>query len=343
MARRTNRLSIERLEGRELLSGNDVLASIVTVNNVPELFITEAVGQSGGANAVQVSRLANGKVRVTGQANSAGTLTHVNGRLFQDFTLGTTRDLVVDLGAGDDQLRVANARFGNVFVGMDRNFIAGTDSVTLTGVKTSGRVNIETGDGQDNVFVRNSTIGDGVKSSSGIQDSLNINTGSGADLVEVGAIGGAFVRVKGDLIVNTFRSLAESDIDLLRVNQTTVDQSMFLDTGGGNDLINMGAVSAGADIVLVAGDGNDGAALVEVSATNSFFIGMATGNDNVDMTFLQANFLSVDGGTGFDQLQHHLDASNPHTQFTGWEKINGLFTPGQIANVGSVNGVLTLA
>jgi hypothetical protein len=43
------------------------------------------------------------------------------------------------------------------------------------------------------------------------------------------------------------------------------------------------------------------------------------------MTFVQANnLLSVDGGTGFDRLEHHLDAPNPHTQFTGWEVVNGL-------------------
>jgi hypothetical protein len=341
MARHTNRLGVERLESRELMSGNGVTAAIVRINNIPELFITEAAGQAGGTNAVQVSRLANGLVRVSGQISSDGTLTHVNGRVFQDFALATNRDLVVDLGAGDDQLRVVNARFGNVFVGMDREIGASADTVTLTGLKTSGRVNVQTGDGQDSVFVRNSIIGDGLKDSLGHTDDLDINTGAGADLVEVGAVGGAFVRVKGNLIVNTFKSVAEQDFDALRVNQTVVDKSIFLDTGGGNDRINMGLVSAGADIVLVAGEGDDGAALQEVSATNSFFIGMATGNDNVDMTFLRANLLQVDGGTGFDQLQHHLDANNPQTLFTGWERINGLPTTANLG--GLINGVLTQA
>jgi hypothetical protein len=342
MARRTNRLGFERLESRELMSGNGVTAAIVRINNIPELFITEAAGQASGTNAVQVSRLANGLVRVSGQVSSDGTLTHVNGRVFQDFALATNRDLVVDLGAGADQLRLVNARFGNVFVGMDRSITSpDADTVTLSGLKTFGRVTIDTGDGQDSVFVRNSIIGDGLKDSLGHTDDLNINTGAGADLVEVGQIGGAFVRVKGNLIVNTFRSVAESDFDLLRVNQTVVDRSIFLDTGGGNDRINMGLVSAGADIILVAGEGDDGAALQEVSATNSFFIGMATGNDNVDMTFLRANLLQVDGGTGFDQLQHHLDANNPQTLFTGWERINGFPTTANLG--GLINGVLTQA
>jgi hypothetical protein len=338
MARRTNRLGFERLESRELLSGNGVTASIVRINNIPELFITEALGQGGGTNAVQVSRLANGLVRVSGQVSSDGTLTHVNGRLFQDFTLAPNRDLVVDLGAGADQLQVVNARFGNVFVGMDRPVPSpDADTVTLSGLKTFGRVSIGTGDGQDGVFVRNSIIGDGVKDSQGHTDDLDINTGAGADLVEVGQIGGAFVQVKGNLIVNTFRSLAEQDFDSLKVNQTFVDQSMFLDTGGGDDRIGMVDVSAGADIVLVAGEGNDGAALQEVSARGSFFIGMASGNDNVDMTFLQAGtLLQVDGGTGFDRLEHHLDASNPHTQFLGWEVINGLSTT---VNLGNLSGL----
>src|SRR3954447_2896512 len=138
MARRSNRLSFDRLESRDLMSGN-VLASIVNVGGVPELFITEAAGEANGANAVHVSRLLNGNVRVQGELNSEGTVTRVNGRLFQDFALSTARDLVVDLGAGDDQLRVTNARFGNVFIGMNRGLSTDADTVTLTGLRTAGR------------------------------------------------------------------------------------------------------------------------------------------------------------------------------------------------------------
>jgi len=341
MARRTNRLGFDRLESRELMSGNGVTAAIVRINNIPELFITEAAGQAGGTNAVQVSRLANGLVRVSGQVSSDGTFTHVNGRLFQDFTLATNRDLVVDLGAGDDQLRVVNARFGNVFVGMDRPIGGSLDTVTLSGLKTSGRVSIDTGAGQDNVIVLNSTIGDGVKDSHGNTDDLNINTGAGADLVQVGAVGGAFVQVKGNLIVNTFHDITEPDIDFVRINQTVANQLIAVDTGAGNDNIQMGDVAA-TDVVLVAGTGDDSALLSEVSASSQIFVAMSEGNDRLDMTFLQANtLLSVDGGTGFDTLEHHLDASNPHTQFTGWEVINGRSV---LANLGGViNGVLTQA
>jgi hypothetical protein len=340
MARRTNRLGFDRLESRELLSGNGVTAAIVRINNIPELFITEAVGQAGGTNAVQVSRLASGLVRVSGQVSSDGTLTHVNGRAFQDFALATNRDLVVDLGVGDDQLRVTNARFGNVFVGMDRALVAGLDTVTLSGLRTSGRVSIDTGAGQDNVVVLNSTIGDGIKDSHGNEDALDINTGAGADLVEVGAIGGGFVQVRGNLVVNTFHDITEPDIDFVRINQTFANKLVAVDTGAGNDSIQMGDV-AGADVVLVAGQGDDSALLSEVSATGQMFIAMSEGNDRVDMTFLTANtLLSVDGGTGFDRLERHLDASNPHTQFTGWEVINGF---PQTANLdGLINGVLTV-
>jgi hypothetical protein len=323
MARRSNRLNLDRLEGRDLMSGN-VVASVVSIGGVPELFITEAPGAAGEANAVQVSRLANGHVRVTGQVNSSGTLSHVNGRVFQDFALGTTRDLVVDLGAGDDQLRVINARFGNVFIGMDRSIGGSLDTVTLSGLKTSGRVSIDTGAGQDNVIVLKSTIGDGLPDSHGNMDDLNINTGAGADFVQVGAVGGDFVQVKGNLIANTFHDITEPDIDFVRINQTIVNKILAVDTGNGNDDVQMGDVAA-ADVVLVAGEGDDSALMSEVSATDKIFIAMSEGNDRLDMTFVQANnLLSVDGGTGFDRLEHHLDAPNPHTQFTGWEVVNGL-------------------
>ena len=336
MARRTNRLGFERLESRELLSGNGVTAAIVRINNIPELFITEAAGQAGGTNAVQVSRLANGLVRVSGQASSDGTFTHVNGRLFQDFTLATNRDLVVDLGAGDDQLRVVNARFGNVFVGMDRPIGGSLDTVTLSGLRTSGRVSIDTGAGQDNVVVLNSTIGDGLPDSHGTVDSLDVNTGAGADLVQVGAVGGAFVQVKGNLIVNTFHDITEPDIDFVRINQTVANKLVAVDTGAGNDSIQMGDV-AGTDVVLVAGQGDDSALLSEVSASSQIFIAMSEGNDRVDMTFLQANtLLQVDGGTGSTGWSTTWTPRNPHTQFIGWEVINGL---PQLINVGGLSGL----
>lgn len=361
MARRTNRLSFERLESRELMHGN-VIASIVNAGSGPFLFVTEAAGDVSQANTVQVSRLANGKVRVTGGTNSDGTFTRVNGLAGQDFILPTTSDLSVFLGGGDDQLRVTNARFGNVFVGMNRSVGDDADTVLLSGLKIGGKVRVDTGDGADRVTVRSSTFGDAFVDDAAINtgagadrvdlsgltafgpvavdtgagadqtfvhnanflNDLNVVTGGGADTTEVGAIGGAFVRVKGNLIVNTFHDINEPDADQVRISQTFGDKLIAVDTGAGDDFVRMVNV-AGHDVVLVAGKGNDNAGLTEVTAASQIFLAMSEDNDTLNMTFVQAtDLLSVDGGTGFDRLEHHQDAHNAHTQFTGWEVINGL-------------------
>ena len=132
-----------------------------------------------------------------------------------------------------------------------------------------------------------------------------------------------FRSVHGNLILNTFTSLAETDPDTVAVYQALVYKSIYLDTGAGNDTIKMGDVTAGEDIVAVAGDGNDKATLDEVWAYDQFYVAMGTGNDTLTMTYLRANYLSVDGGPGYDTLTHYYDGPTGHTVYTGWNVING--------------------
>lgn len=310
--RRTNRLNVDRLESREVLSGN--VTAYVSSNT---LFIVEQAGQYGQSNAVRVSQLAGGNVRVTGLVNGSGTVTKVNGAAYQDFAL-SNGTLVASLGAGNDRIRVVNAKFNNVNLDLSYPSTNDADVIDVDGVQTTGAMQLRTGGGADAIYVRGTKVGDG----SGYED-LNINSGAGADTVKVGVIGGAFVEVHGNLILNTFTSLAETDPDTVAVYQALVYKSIYLDTGAGNDTIKMGDVTAGEDIVAVAGDGNDKATLDEVWAYDQFYVAMGTGNDTLTMTYLRANYLSVDGGPGYDTLTHYYDGPTGHTVYTGWNVING--------------------
>jgi hypothetical protein len=312
MARRTTRLGVDRLESREVLSGN--VTAYVSSNT---LFLVEQAGQYGQSNAVQVTQLASGNIRVSGLVNGTGTVSKVNGAAYQDFALpnGT---LVASLGAGNDLIRVVNAKFNNVNLDLSYPNTNDADVIDVNGVQTTGAMQLRTGGGIDTISVRGTKVGDG----SGYED-LNINSGAGADSVKVGQIGGAFVQVHGNLILNTFTSLAEVDPDTVQIYQTLVYKSIYLDTGAGNDTIKLGDVTAGVDIVLVAGDGNDKANLDEVWAYNNFFVAMATGNDTLDVQYLRANYLSLDGGPGFDTLNHYIDGPTGHTVYTGFGYING--------------------
>ncbi|HEY2839719.1 MAG TPA: hypothetical protein VGJ26_11240, partial [Pirellulales bacterium] len=94
--RQTRKLNIENLEIREMKAG-DVAAAVVNGN----LYLTEAAGQVGQDNAVQISQLANGKIRITGTGTlTDGSMSHVNGAASQDFTVPGS--LFVNFGAGND-------------------------------------------------------------------------------------------------------------------------------------------------------------------------------------------------------------------------------------------------
>ena len=204
------------------------------INNIPELFITEAAGQAGGTNAVQVTRLATvgPGVRPGEQRRDPDPRQRppVPGLLPRHVP-----DLVVDLGAG-------TTSSGSSTPGSERVRRHGPDDRGQRGHGDPvGPQDQRAGERPDR-----GRAGQRVRAQldyrrrpqgqPGPQDDLDINTGAGADLVEVGAVGGQFVRVKGNLIANTFKSVAEQDFDALRVNQTFVDKSIFLDTpGGGND------------------------------------------------------------------------------------------------------------
>src|SRR3954453_9506508 len=167
MARRTTRLGVDRLEGREVLSGN--VTAYVSSNT---LFLVEQAGQYGQSNAVQVTQLASGNIRVAGLVNGTGTVTRVNGAAYQDFALpnGT---LVASLGAGNDLVRVVNAKFNNVNLDLSYPNTNDADVIDVVGVKTTGAMQLRTGGGVDTIAVRDTQVGDG----SGYED-LNINSGA---------------------------------------------------------------------------------------------------------------------------------------------------------------------
>jgi hypothetical protein len=121
-----------------------------------------------------------------------------------------------------------------------------------------------------------------------------------------------------------------------------VYKSVFLDTGAGNDRLDVVSVVAGDDIVTVLGDGNDKATMREVRAVDQFFVAMGTGNDTLDMTYLRANYLSVDGGPGFDSLSKSIDGPTGSSSFTGWEVINGRRIWNLSGLLAPISGVLAM-
>lgn len=112
------RFRMEMLENRQMMAG-DVAAAVVNGN----LYISEALGQTGLDNGVRVYQVSPGIVRVMGAENNGdGSTSLVNGQQFQDFAV--SGDLNVNLGAGHDRLHLgfdggASApNFNNVSINM---------------------------------------------------------------------------------------------------------------------------------------------------------------------------------------------------------------------------------
>jgi hypothetical protein len=322
MARRTNQLNFDRLETRDLMAGN---LSAVVSNGI--LFVKEGLGQGNTNNAVRINQLLNGKFRVTGLSSFDGKPTKINGADFKEFVVPTAK-LNIKLGGGDDLLFVSNANLTSMLIATGASNLADTDQVFITGVRTRGGAFISTGGGVDSVVVQSSKIGDGV----GTGDDLSIFTGAGSDAVSVGS-NDAFVEVTGRLKVTTFSSTAEQDADSMTVRSVIVGNLMALDMGGGNDQLRI-ENSFAVDIVALTGTGHDEVALTEVRTEDQFFVFTDSGNDTLDMVFLSARDLAVNGGTGFDKLTKFLDGPTNTTTLSGWESINGVTSGGFGPSVG---------
>lgn len=335
MARRTNRLNanLDNLETRDVMSGN--VTAFVGSNT---LYLSEAAGQYGQHNNVRVSQLASGGVRVTGLINASGTQTLINGAGYRDFYI-PGGSLVANFGAGIDRITVGAVNLNNVYADLGYPGVNDVDVIDINGARLTGAMDLRTGGGADKIYVRSTRVGDG----SGYED-LRINSGAGADYVQVGVIGGNFVEVRGNLLLTAAQSSAELDADIVKVNQALVYKSIYLDTGSGNDTIEMGYTTAGEDIVITAGDGADKGKLTEVWAYDQFYVAMGTGNDTLSTTYLRANYLSVDGGLGYDSLTRSLDGPTGQSWYTGWEVINGKPVFNLSGVVGNLTGaVLTAA
>jgi hypothetical protein len=311
----SRRLSVERLEGRALMAA-DVSAYILN----GALFVAESAGAPGGQNGVQVAQVAPGVMRVTGLQTDDGGTSRVNGHASQDFA-GVT-SLFVNLGGGNDRVYVGSSSsttaLGDVFVNTDGSHVfnvygADYDHVIVQHLATTGTVDIRTGPGNDYVAVGDSTIGNGDL------DNLNVHTGGGSDTVLLGN-----VDVAGNLAVFTSDGTGTAaNADQVYLQTVTAHNGLFVQTGKGKDALTATDVTSVGDILFDLGAGNDTAGLNSVRATGDFNVRMGAGNDTLAVTYLRANRLTLDGGTGRDALTTGQDGTVGLLSEPNWELING--------------------
>lgn len=322
-------LRVESLEDRRLMAG-DVTAQLVNGT----LTISEAPKHIGEASEVSVSKLSNGNIRVSSFKATTNGLSYV------DFNPGSTvPNLKVNLGAGNDTLNVTGSlKFNAVDLIMNEISKASStgsdnDIVNLNGLTTLGSLKISTGDGVDTVSIKQAHIGDGI----GLTDVLDINTGKGADTVTLGdAI--SSLDVKGYAFIDTTSgringavNLSELGDDRVSITSLSVTGSLNVETGGGNDTVEITGSYIGYRLNLVAGDGIDVAKMRDVTVQNAIIVDMGAGNDslelhNVDTIYIPTSntnttdgSMQLDGGLGTDTLVVSLDCNSRLINRMNWE------------------------
>jgi hypothetical protein len=266
----------------------------------------------------------------------------VNGAAYQDFMI--PGGLFVNLGSGHDRLHLGfdGGASAPIFASMSINMtgsdlvIAQKSASTLVGPGTifngpdddqvfgwgfhsRGAVSINTGRGDDWVFIGTSTIGDGLGA-----DNLTINTGSGADTASLKGL-----TLLGSLYVTTYSNIAENDADTIwidsaldgnfNVRSTYITGNAELRTGGG------------VDYVFTGDPLDDYFLAVGMKMLGSMHIDTAAGDDTVDIR--AAAFgdddhwsnLQIYTGAGADVVNIDFDESLIDLGDTWPELTGGLF------------------
>jgi hypothetical protein len=321
MSNRHRKLSIEQMEAREMMAG-DLAASVSNGN----LYLNEAAKQIGRDNAVLVSQIAPGIIRVTGLATADGTVSKIGGKAYKDFS--GVSSLFVNFGAGNDKIvfdgslpptfQDADILVGAPLYGGHHVYPPDKDVVSIEGGTILGSLYVDTGPDNDIVAIVNTQLGDSIGA-----DAVEIYTGAGADLVDINGQGHA---IDASLLVTMFSSSSENDADTVRLQNLVVLGEVDVSTGGGNDSISFDGVSAATNINIDAGAGDDACQLDHAFAADNFFANLGDGNDYLSVSGLDLNGYSTakfDGGNGIDSLYLNGVTGPGQLSDVNWEYLNG--------------------
>jgi hypothetical protein len=375
----------ESLESRQMMAGNlsaSVSLNTLFINEAPGSFGADQSVQvslasngdikvDGLFNKSGAQTLINGQPSVlfpkqlnlvigTGGGNDQVHVQNLNLTNIQILAGDPSGTSLVD----DDEIVLVNVGTEGV---VDLRTAGGRDNVFVQECHLTGDLKIDTGVtgnvgtfDQDQVFIQNTTTLAATTITTGTSvdlvritdsklgndknDFLSIHTGAGADTVEI-VPNTNWTSVAGNIVIQTFDSPDESDMDTVRTKQL-VCGGMLVQLGGGDDTLEMRAVRSvsgigtNSTIQLEGMKGNDKFTVTDVEVLDNFFALLGDGSDSLDISFVKANIsMNLDGGTGtgIDSLQIH--EMPPMRNFTkkNWEVINGVR---QLAQV-STGGVLT--
>ena len=336
------KLSFETLETRDLMAGD--VHAFAQGNN---LFVTEEAGQAGGDNGIFIVQTPEG-LRIFGdRPNGDGPISKVNGNESALFRSNTKPwSLFVNLGAGNDQVtfdQESTPLFQKVSLNLgapppvatqsarSAAFQVGTvlnppdvDAVHVGSIRTLGNMSINTGPGEDQVFMGNFQIG---KSFSFLpiftKGNLSINTGAGEDTVHLqSTTGQPQSKVTGSIDIQTFKSSTETSSSDVFLTGISARGSIAIRTGAGVDTVHLDDTTSRKKIDINMGGGDDTATLINVSSVDTLFARMGSGNDALSVDSV-SGFMTLLGAEGTNDRLTTRNVSPGKVTHSGWEFING--------------------
>ncbi len=309
MTSRNRKFRMEQLEARQMMAG-DIHARVTN----GDLIIEESSPSQSEANTVQVTQLANGNIRVAGGNNFDGGVSKVNGAAYQDFTVAGS--LYVNLGSGSDLLVMGGTgpapTFDQVIIDTsETGAVASSDKdhVIVWDVSTIN-LYIETGAGNDRVFVSNPTAGPWGG------EIFDILTGAGSDVVTVS-------NSPETSIIHVWTGLStENDIDKVTISNVVADR-LTVALGGGNDELSVTNAVVNGGFSIYADAGDDKVELKSVAVADALMARMGEGSDTLLLDYVDAETMTLLGEGGIDCLKK-TNTSHSQLSQSGWEWINGV-------------------
>ncbi len=304
-------LRFEPLETRALLAGN-ITASV----NAGELDIT---GDTA-SNSVQVWQTGSGTWKVQGIA------TTINGSHATFTATGVTGNIEANLNDGNNFIKVFNGTVPgalSIITGKDNDIVQvtkvstglsttggasslaidvgnGNNTVTLSGVTTSGETQIDSVNGNAVISLSNVTA-----NTSDLIGTNDVDTGNGNAIISLSHV--KMTNSGGDNFVDTGDGTAI--ISLANVNWNTSGADNFVDTGDGTAIISLANVNwntSGGDNFVDTGNGKATISLVKVgmgtSEADNF---VDTGNGTAAITISKSAMT-----TSGDDSENFVDTGN---------------------------------
>lgn len=285
-----------------------------------------------GSDEVRIKNLSiSGNINL-GVGGSAGSAADNDRVIIDNLRIGGA--LKVTTARGQDFVSVRNSKIGDgVETFSNDDFIVQTgvdaavgdadrDTVFIENVEVLGHTHLFTGASNDSLTLRDAELGHGTHH---FHTAL-ISTGAGADTVTLGpgpaAVGA--VAVTGNLHIGTGLD-SENDADVVSMQDVFTTNSLTMFLGGGGDVLDIVNQQARRDVAIITGSGDDTARFTQVEAFEGFFTSMGEGSDTLDITFVKARTVNLDGGdgAGFDRLFLSQSPNIPTLIRKGFEEING--------------------